>query len=79
MTDDELSTIWAKVSAAWNQTVALKILQAHFNPNMDECHRTYYGRPNILHVSIPLFNLVRNATFRKPGYDPSCPAGGYST
>ena len=76
-TDAELPTIWADVAGARDRTAALEILQAHFDPDMDRCHRTYYGHPGMLHISIPLLNLIRNATFRNPGCDPSCPAGGH--
>jgi len=78
-TDAELPAIWADVAGAQDRVAALEILQAHFDPNMDRCHRTYYGHPGMLHISTPLLNLIKNATFRNPGVDPSCPSGGHST
>ena len=42
---------------------------------MATCRHDFHGHADLLHASIPLYNLVVGDLFVNPGENPACPAG----
>ena len=77
-TNAEIPRIWMEVAAASTRQEGLALLVQYLLSGMATCRWEFHGHADLLHVSIPLYNVVAGDRFVNPGENPACPAGGMS-
>ena len=75
-TNTEVLEIWTEVTVAPTKQEELVTLVQYLMSGIYVYRWDFFGHANLLHVSIPLYNLFAGNRFVNPGDYPVCPTGG---
>ena len=77
-TDEKVPDIWSEVARARNVATNMALLTQFLQTDLPECRHQFFGHvEEMLHVYLPLIDLVTKGRFSNIGPDPACPAGGF--
>ena len=74
--DDDVPSIWREMALARTKAEVLALLLQFFLTGMSACQSAFHGHTDLLHIFLPIFNIVSRGAFTNHGNHLACPLGG---